>query len=137
MVKRGIRTVAFGRSRQKLEQLKTKLGQPEHLTIAVGDAFRPEDIVSAAEDAEVLFHAANVPYHEMANKLIPLGESVMEAAERLGLKVVASMVSILMGEAGWPEQPKSIRSSRIRKRVRPDLPSKKCCLTAGGKEPKC
>ena len=89
LVKRGIRTVAFGRSRQKLEQLKTNLGQPEHLTIAVGDAFRTEDIVSAAEDAEVLFHAANVPYHEMASKLIPLGESVMEAAERLGLKVVA------------------------------------------------
>ncbi|MCD9023045.1 SDR family NAD(P)-dependent oxidoreductase [Cohnella silvisoli] len=89
LVKRGIRTVAFGRSRQKLEKLKTNLGHPEHLAIAVGDAFSPNDIVLAAEGADVLFHCANVPYHEMVNKLIPLGESVMEAADRLSLKVVA------------------------------------------------
>lgn len=89
LVKRGIRTVAFGRSRQKLEQLKAKLGQPEHLTIAVGDAFRSDDIVSASEGVDILFHCANVPYHEMASRLIPLGESVMKAADWLSLKVVA------------------------------------------------
>lgn len=88
MVRRGIRTVAFGRSRGKLEQLKANLGNPHHLTIAVGDAFRPNDIVTASEGADVLFHCANVPYHEMVSKLIPLGESVMEAANRLSLKVV-------------------------------------------------
>ncbi|TDL49859.1 SDR family NAD(P)-dependent oxidoreductase [Paenibacillus dendritiformis] len=88
LVKRGIRTVAFGRSREKLEQLRAKLGNPEHLTVAVGDAFRPESIVIASEDADVLFHCANVPYHEMVSKLIPLGESVMEAAEQMSLKVV-------------------------------------------------
>ncbi|MFM1654987.1 SDR family NAD(P)-dependent oxidoreductase [Brevibacillus sp. B_LB10_24] len=87
--KRGIRTVAFGRSVRKLEQLRDRLGNPEHVTIAAGDAFRPSDIVRAAEGADVLFHCANVPYHEMERKLIPLGESVMEAADRLGLKVVA------------------------------------------------
>ncbi|KZE81122.1 epimerase [Paenibacillus elgii] len=88
LVRRGIRTVAFGRSRGKLEQLKANLGNPHHLTIAVGDAFRTNDIVMASEGADVLFHCANVPYHEMVSKLIPLGESVMEAANRLGLKVV-------------------------------------------------
>ncbi|MDT3428833.1 nucleoside-diphosphate-sugar epimerase [Paenibacillus forsythiae] len=88
LVKRGIRTIAFGRSREKLEQLKGRLGNPENLTVAVGDAFRPDDIVAASEGTDVLFHCANVPYHEMASKLIPLGESVMEAAGRLGLKVV-------------------------------------------------
>ncbi|WP_246469615.1 SDR family NAD(P)-dependent oxidoreductase [Cohnella nanjingensis] len=89
LVKRGIRTVAFGRSRQKLEQLRAKLGNPEHMTIAVGDAFRPDHVVSASEGTDVLFHCANVPYNEMASKLVPLGESVMEAADRLSLKVVA------------------------------------------------
>ncbi|WP_127484621.1 NAD-dependent epimerase/dehydratase family protein [Paenibacillus ehimensis] len=88
LVRRGIRTVAFGRSRGKLEQLKANLGNPKHLTIAVGDAFRLNDIVTASEGADVLFHCANVPYHEMVSKLIPLGESVMEAANRLSLKVV-------------------------------------------------
>ncbi|MCC0563311.1 NAD-dependent epimerase/dehydratase family protein [Brevibacillus borstelensis] len=89
LVKRGIRTVAFGRSLQKLERLRDGLGNPENLTLAAGDAFRPHDIVRAAEGADVLFHCANVPYHEMESKLIPLGESVMEAAGQLSLKVVA------------------------------------------------
>ncbi|WP_202903144.1 NAD-dependent epimerase/dehydratase family protein [Paenibacillus gorillae] len=89
LVKRGIPTIAFGRSRQKLEKLTARLGNPSHLSIAVGDAFRPDDIAAAAKDTEVLFHAANVLYHEMESKLIPLGESVMEAASRLRMKVVA------------------------------------------------
>ncbi|MFK7691702.1 NAD-dependent epimerase/dehydratase family protein [Paenibacillus sp. HJGM_3] len=89
LVGRGIRTVAFGRSRQKLVELSAKLGDPEYLTIAVGDAFRPDNLISASEGADVMFHCANVPYHEMERKLIPLGESVMEAADRLSLNVVA------------------------------------------------
>ena len=89
LIRRGISTVAFGRSRQKLEQVAAQLGHPEHLSLAVGDAFRPSDVASASAGADVLFHSANVPYNEMARKLIPLGESVMEAADRLGLKVVA------------------------------------------------
>ncbi|ULL18938.1 SDR family NAD(P)-dependent oxidoreductase [Paenibacillus sp. H1-7] len=89
LVGRGIQTIAFGRSHSKLEQLRARLGNPEQLTIAVGDAMRPDNIVSAAAGADVLFHCANVPYHEMVSKLIPLGESVMAAAERLGIKVVA------------------------------------------------
>lgn len=89
LVKRGINTIAFGRSRQQLERFAGKLGNPAHLKIAVGDATNPEDIVTQAGDADVLFHCANVPYHEMASKLIPLGESIMKAAERLAIKVVA------------------------------------------------
>ncbi|MBD3917311.1 NAD(P)H-binding protein [Paenibacillus sp. PR3] len=89
LVRRGIDTIAFGRSRQKLEQFASRLGNPEHLTLAVGDAMRPEDITSQAGGADVWFHCANVPYHEMTSKLIPLGESVMEAAERMAVRVVA------------------------------------------------
>ncbi|SFL98365.1 Nucleoside-diphosphate-sugar epimerase [Paenibacillus sp. 1_12] len=89
LVKRGIPTIAFGRSREKLEQFAAQLGNPAHLSVAVGDAFRPDDIAAAALGADVLFHCANVPYNEMVSKLIPLGESVMEAANRLSLKVVA------------------------------------------------
>ncbi|MCU6792145.1 SDR family NAD(P)-dependent oxidoreductase [Paenibacillus sp. WQ 127069] len=89
LVKRGVPTIAFGRSRQKLEQFAEKLGNPKHLMLAIGDAMSPNDIVAQAGGADVLFHCANVPYHEMVNKLIPLGESVMEAAERLAIKVVA------------------------------------------------
>lgn len=89
LVKRGVCTIAFGRSRQRLEQFTKKLGNPKHLTLAFGDAMNPDDIVAQAGGADVLFHCANVPYNEMVNKLIPLGESVMEAAEQLAIKVVA------------------------------------------------
>ncbi|MFC6232420.1 NAD-dependent epimerase/dehydratase family protein [Paenibacillus allorhizosphaerae] len=89
LISRGIPTIAFGRSRQKLEQLAAQLGHPDHLSLAVGDAFRSNDVAAASEGADVLFHCANVPYNEMASKLIPLGEAVMEAAHRLSLKVVA------------------------------------------------
>lgn len=89
LVQRGVETVAFGRSRAKLEQLARQLGNPGHLRLSTGDAFRPGDVAAAAGGAEVLFHCANVPYNEMAQKLVPLGESVMEAAKGLNLKVVA------------------------------------------------
>jgi nucleoside-diphosphate-sugar epimerase len=88
LIKRGIATVAYGRSRHKLEQLAAKLGFPGHLQLAVGDAFNPNEIVAASQNADVMFHCANVPYHEMESRLLPLGESVMKAAEQLSLKVV-------------------------------------------------
>jgi len=88
LVRRGIETIAFGRSRTKLEQFARRLGNPAHLTLAVGDAMCSDDIVSQAAGADVWFHCANVPYHEMASKLIPLGMSVMQAAERMAAKVV-------------------------------------------------
>ncbi|MCM3782143.1 NAD(P)H-binding protein [Neobacillus mesonae] len=89
LVKRGIPTVAFGRNAAKLEALKTELGKPHNLTLTVGNAFRPDDIITAAQGCDVLFQCANVPYNEMVQKLIPLGESVMQASSALGIKVVA------------------------------------------------
>lgn len=69
LVRRGIHAIAFGRSRQKLEQFAVRLGNPAHLTLAVGDAMKPADIASQAGDADVWFHCANVPYHEMSNQV--------------------------------------------------------------------
>ncbi|HZG17652.1 MAG TPA: SDR family NAD(P)-dependent oxidoreductase [Candidatus Bathyarchaeia archaeon] len=87
-VQRGIETVAFGRSAEKLESLARELGNPALLKLETGDAFKPEDIVRASKGAEVIFHSANIPYHEMEARLLPLGEAVMQAAEQLGVKVV-------------------------------------------------
>ncbi|WP_207892430.1 SDR family NAD(P)-dependent oxidoreductase [Paenibacillus pinisoli] len=89
LAKQGVPTIAFGRSRKKLEELSERIGDYAHLTFAEGNALTPEDIIAAAGDADVLFHCANVPYHEMESKLIPLGEAIMEAANRLGINVVA------------------------------------------------
>ncbi len=88
LVSRGIPVIAFGRSRSKLEQFAARLGNPSHLSLAVGDAFQTDDVESASRGADVLFHCANIPYHEMEERLLPLGKAVMQAADRLGLKVV-------------------------------------------------
>lgn len=88
LMKRGIETVAFGRSMSKLQGLAKELGSPALLRLETGDAFRPEDIARAAEGADVIFHSANIPYHEMESRLLPLGEAVMQAADSLGSKVV-------------------------------------------------
>ncbi|MCL6460002.1 MAG: NAD-dependent epimerase/dehydratase family protein [Gorillibacterium sp.] len=88
LVSRGIETIAFGRSMSKLEALKQELGNPSLLHLVTGNAFNSEDIIKAAGEADVIFHCANIPYHEMQAKLLPLGEAVMIAAEHLGAKVV-------------------------------------------------
>ncbi|MCS7459590.1 NAD-dependent epimerase/dehydratase family protein [Paenibacillus doosanensis] len=120
LVKRGVPVIAFGRSRRKLEELADELGHPSHLSLSVGDAFRPDDIAVASTEADVLFHCANVPYHEMESKLIPLGESVMEAANRLSLKVVAvdGIYPYGRGRSDWiteehPKQPHT-KKGRVR-----------------------
>ncbi|OLR27483.1 NAD(P)H-binding protein [Bacillus cereus] len=55
LAKQSIPTILIGRFLQKLEQLRIKIGKPEHVTIVTGDAFCQTDIVNAAEDADVLF----------------------------------------------------------------------------------
>lgn len=89
LLRRGIETVAFGRSLPKLEQFAAKLGHPAGLSLRTGDVFKPEDVFKAAQGADIIFHSASVPYNEMSTRLLPMGESVMEAADRLGARVVA------------------------------------------------
>ncbi|ANF98907.1 SDR family NAD(P)-dependent oxidoreductase [Paenibacillus bovis] len=89
LLKRGTTVIAFGRSQSKLEQLSAELHHPVHLHLYTGDVFRTEDVYQAAEGAEVIFHCASVPYHEMESRLLPMGLSVLSAAERLGIRVVA------------------------------------------------
>lgn len=88
LVKRGIETIAFGRSMTKLKALAEEIGSSPLLKLRTGDAFKPEDIIQAAEGADVIFHSANIPYHEMESRLLPLGESVMQAAQRMNARVV-------------------------------------------------
>ncbi|GIO88660.1 epimerase [Paenibacillus faecis] len=88
LVKRGVETIAFGRSMEKLKRLEQEIGPTPLLSLYAGDAFRTEDIVKAADGADIIFHSANIPYHEMETRLLPLGEAVMQSAERLEAKVV-------------------------------------------------
>lgn len=88
LITRGIETIAFGRSMTKLNALAEELGPSPLLKLRTGDAFNPEDIIQAAEGADVIFHSANIPYHEMESRLLPLGDSVMKAAQQMDARVV-------------------------------------------------
>ncbi|MFD0679628.1 MULTISPECIES: SDR family oxidoreductase [unclassified Paenibacillus] len=88
LLNRGVETIAFGRSQSKLRELAAQYGNPKLLQAAVGDVFNPDDIIAAAKDVDVIFQSANVKYQEMASQLLPLGESVMKAADHLGKKIV-------------------------------------------------
>ncbi|WHZ58811.1 NAD-dependent epimerase/dehydratase family protein [Metabacillus hrfriensis] len=88
LLSRGIEVIAFGRSENKLKDLITQHHSTPLLTYKLGDIFEYQTIVEAAVDADVIFQCANVQYHEMADKLHLLGESVMKAADILGKKIV-------------------------------------------------
>ncbi|MET1180480.1 SDR family NAD(P)-dependent oxidoreductase [Peribacillus simplex] len=88
LLSRGTEVIAFGRSRSKLERLMKEHDHSQQLSYRIGDIFDYKTIVEAAEDAEVIFQCANVPYQEMALKLLLLGESVMKATDILGKKIV-------------------------------------------------
>ncbi|ULO10166.1 NAD-dependent epimerase/dehydratase family protein [Paenibacillus sp. 19GGS1-52] len=89
LLRRGIEAVAFGRSLHKLEGLAATLGNPVGLTLKTGDVFKENDITAASLGADVIFHSAAMPYNEMTTRLLPMGEAVMQAANNLGIKVIA------------------------------------------------
>ncbi|TGA95841.1 NAD-dependent epimerase/dehydratase family protein [Sporolactobacillus shoreae] len=89
LIKREIETIAFGRSLKKLENLADNLGRPANLHLKTGDIFKSEDIFEASRGVDVIFHCASVPYNEMVDRLLPMGESVMQAASKLRARVVA------------------------------------------------
>jgi nucleoside-diphosphate-sugar epimerase len=88
LLTRGVETVAFGRSQRNLDELVKNHRNSTLLQTYLGDVFRIDDITAAAQGADVIVQASNVPYQEMESKLIPLGTIVMQAANRLGVKVV-------------------------------------------------
>ncbi|WP_068613333.1 NAD-dependent epimerase/dehydratase family protein [Paenibacillus tuaregi] len=89
LIKRGVETVIFGRSLPKLRAMAEELGNPALLSMAEGNVFDSASIIRAAKGADVIFHAASIPYNQMTTQLLPLGEAVMGAANQLKIKVVA------------------------------------------------
>jgi len=88
LLNRGIKTIAFGRSIEKLQLLKENLGNSALLTLKSGNAFDHNSICDAAKDVDVIFQCVAVPYEEMQHSQIPLGKAVMTAADKLKKKIV-------------------------------------------------
>ncbi|HDR4514580.1 SDR family NAD(P)-dependent oxidoreductase [Bacillus anthracis] len=111
LLSREIEVIAFGRSESKLKKLMKEHDSTPLLTYQLGDIFDYRTIVEAAKDADVIFQCANVQYHEMADKLLLLGENVMKAADILEKKIVivdgiyVYGHQVAKGDENHPKQP--------------------------------
>ncbi|MCU4992170.1 SDR family NAD(P)-dependent oxidoreductase [Bacillus cereus] len=111
LLSREIEVIAFGRSESKLKKLMKEHGSTPLLTYKLGDIFDYRTIVEAAKDVDVIFQCANVQYHEMADKLLLLGENVMKAADILDKKIVivdgiyVYGHQVAKGDENHPKQP--------------------------------
>lgn len=111
LLSREIEVIAFGRSESKLKKLMKEHDSTPLLTYQLGDIFDYRTIVEAAKDVDVIFQCANVQYHEMADKLLLLGENVMKAADILDKKIVivdgiyVYGHQVAKGDENHPKQP--------------------------------
>ncbi|MCG7343849.1 SDR family NAD(P)-dependent oxidoreductase [Sporosarcina sp. ACRSL] len=85
LIERGIEVTAFARSEQKLRNLYE---ERREITIKTGDIFNLQDIVDVAKDVDIIFQAANIPYKEWEDKLVPFIGNVVKAAEIQNTKLV-------------------------------------------------
>lgn len=84
LVNRGIKVTAFARSEEKLKDLYHGL---DLVTIQSGDVFDMNQLVTAASQADTIFQAANLPYEQWSEKLIPFYKNVIQSAEVTGAKL--------------------------------------------------
>ncbi|KAB2486533.1 SDR family NAD(P)-dependent oxidoreductase [Priestia endophytica] len=111
LLSRGIQVIAFGRSENKLKELMKEHNFISLLTYKLGDIFDYKAIIEAAKDTDIIFQCGNVQYHEMAEKLLSLGENVMKAANILGKKIVivdgiyVYGHQVAKGDESHPKQP--------------------------------
>jgi len=84
LVSRGIETIAFARSVEKLEALFAK---QSGVTIKSGDVFKLNDLIRACEGVDVIFHSINIPYPEWKEKQKILMANVLEAARQVSAKL--------------------------------------------------
>ena len=81
---RGISVTAFARTKGKLEKL---FGEDPNVTILAGDIFQIEDLLKAAQDVEVIFQSANIPYSEWKEKLPLLMGNIVSVAKQQSVKL--------------------------------------------------
>lgn len=82
---RGIEVIAFARGGQKL---RTLYSDNYKVTIFPGDALIKEDMVRAAEGADVLFHAVGFPYPTWEAEHPLCIENMLSAAQKHSAKIV-------------------------------------------------
>jgi nucleoside-diphosphate-sugar epimerase len=81
---RGIAVTAFARTKSKLEKLFD--GDP-NVTIFSGDIFELNDLLAASSGADVIFQAANLPYVEWGEKLVPFMMNIVNVSKKQSAKL--------------------------------------------------
>ncbi|MDZ5606562.1 NAD-dependent epimerase/dehydratase family protein [Bacillus pseudomycoides] len=81
---RGIEVIAFARNKVKLERL---FQGEERVSILTGDVFRKVDVLEAAKDVDVIFHAVNIPYSNWETQQPKLLVNVLEVTKYYGVKL--------------------------------------------------
>ncbi|TYS67620.1 SDR family NAD(P)-dependent oxidoreductase [Sutcliffiella horikoshii] len=84
LVSRGVDVVAFARGIEKLKEL---FAGEEKVTLVAGDAGNKEELTLAVKGIDVIFHALNLPYDEWKEKLLPITQNIINAAEENGAKL--------------------------------------------------
>ena len=86
-----------------------------------GDAMNPADVIAAAEDAQIIVHAANPPgYRNWKGLALPMLESSIAAAKKVGARIVFPGTVYNFGPGGLSRltestvQAPSTRKGRIR-----------------------
>lgn len=83
--RRGIKVIAFARRKEKLDRL---FSQDSNVTTFSGDLFNVNDVIQAAEGADVIFQSANIPYSDWETKLGILFRNMIEATKASQAKLV-------------------------------------------------
>lgn len=87
----GIHTAAFSRSANKLDELKHRMSEEVQtsavLQVIQGDVFDINDVVRAADGADIIFQSVNVPYIEWKERLVPLARTVIDAARTVNVRI--------------------------------------------------
>lgn len=84
LVNRGVEVTAFARSINKLNHLFSRYPT---VTIIPGDALNQNQLTQIARNKDIIFHAINLPYGDWETKLLPLTDSIIQAARKNNAKL--------------------------------------------------
>ncbi|HDX9693138.1 SDR family NAD(P)-dependent oxidoreductase [Bacillus thuringiensis] len=81
---RGIHVVAFARNKERLGAL---FSGNKHVEVVAGDVFIKEDIMNAAKDVDIIFHAVNIPYSDWEKQQEKLLINILEVSKHYVIKI--------------------------------------------------
>jgi len=95
--KRGMKVKAFARNEKKLQLL---FDDDPNVVIKSGDIFEKENLAAAAQDVDIIFQSANIPYSEWHSRLMLMMNNIIAAAKQNSAKLAVVDNIYAYGNAG-------------------------------------